>query len=188
MLIPLGFWAASGAGSGGADIAYELISTTIFGSNTASVTFSSLPTTYKHLQLRVVTRSTVSGSGADAVITFNSDTAANYNNHALFATGAGVTVAANTNSASIPSGAASLGGTNTANIFATGIIDILNAFNTTTYKTVRSFSGHKGSTLDRIYLASGAWRNTAAISSITLTTTGTLFTTGSRFSLYGIKG
>jgi hypothetical protein len=69
-----------------------------------------------------------------------------------------------------------------------GVIDILDAFETTKNKTIRSFGGQVGSGANLILLHSGFWNNTAAISSITLGVNGApQFATGCRFSLYGIK-
>jgi hypothetical protein len=65
--------------------AYELISTTILGSAQSSVVFdvSSYTSTYKHLQIRVVTR-TDRGANEDILgIRFNGDTGSNYITHLL---------------------------------------------------------------------------------------------------------
>jgi hypothetical protein len=69
----------------------------------------------------------------------------------------------------------------------TTVIHLQNYSNTTTYKTVlfrannATSSGYPGATA-----AVGLWRNTAAITSISLTTASTTFLAGSTFSLYGI--
>jgi len=82
----------------------------------------------------------------------------------------------------------------TANYFGVGIIDILDYANTNKYKTLRGVLGLSLNAADasgsfgRVNMSSGSWRNTNAISSITLyPTLGTGFTQYSSFALYGIK-
>ena len=74
MLIPIGFF-----GAGAAAGAYELIETQVLGSDVYSITFSSVPQTYKHLQIRLTARCTASGSTGDWLsIRFNGDSSGNY--------------------------------------------------------------------------------------------------------------
>jgi len=80
------------------------------------------------------------------------------------------------------------GNTSTSGAFAAGIIDILDYTNTSKNTTVRGFAGITGTTTPKIELKSGAWLNTSAVSSVTLFRSGLPFVSGSRFSLYGIKG
>ena len=184
MLIPLGILAASGGGAAGA---YELISTQVLGSTTTSVTFSSIASTYNHLQIRMTPRIAVAaGTGTfEMDVRLNGDTATNYSWHTLRGTGSSVTSAgfATQNQMalnfSLPSASQASG------IFGAAVLDILDYAATTKYKTVRTLSGWSGG----LQLSSGSWRNTAAVSSVTLfDVNGWGFATGSRFSLYGIKG
>jgi hypothetical protein len=187
MLIPFGILSAAGIGSD-----YELISTTILGGDAASVTFSNLgdySATYKHLQVRYTGRSNQAQTYAGLRLTFNGDTAANYGSHILFGNGAGVSSASYSSTNNILLDQHEITGASvTANIFGSGIYDILDSYSTTKNKTVRFFGG-RGSIPQadsKIDLGSGLWRNTASITSITFTPNGDLIT-GSRFSLYGIK-
>lgn len=179
----LGFFATAGAG--GAAGSFDLLETQVLGSNTASVTFSSLSTysNYQHFQLRVTARMSFSDPERSLVLRFNADTASNYNNHGLFGNGssAGSFYFADTyiSIGSFPAANA------TANAFGPGVIDILDPYETTKNKTVRSLAGTP--TTPQISLRSGLWRNTAAVSSITLLDPTSNLVTGSRFSLYGIK-
>jgi hypothetical protein len=70
--------------------------------------------------------------------------------------------------------------------FALNIMHLMNYANTTTYKTILNRSGHAGTS--SIVLANvGLWRNTAAISTITLIQTGAQnYKAGCTFTLYGI--
>ena len=184
---PLGVLSAAGAGGGATGPAYELISTTVLGSNTGSVTFSSLgdyASTYKHLQIRYVAR-TSRGEINDAMnIQLNGDTtSSNYKNHYLYGTGS--TVASGNASGGFNSPLA--GNTATANAFAVGVVDIVDAFSSTKNTTLRGLGG-VSSSFNQIMLNSGLWVNTASITSIALLSgNGANLVTGTRISLYGIR-
>ena len=158
------------------------------GGETA-VTFSSLSSyaaDYQHLQIRAAHRNDANDTAIYLGLRFNSDSASNYNRHFLNGTGSSVTSAALANADYIWLGE-SVSSQIVANSFAGTVTDILDAFETTKFKTVRSLSGQTGSR-NQIFLTSGAWRNTNALSSIELLLPqGGSFITGSRFSLYGIK-
>lgn len=177
MPFSLGFWAAAGAGGGAAAGAYELISTTL---GTSPLTFSSIPSTYKHLQLRIVQRS----SGSTQFIRFNGDTGSNYVRHELRGNGTNVTSSASTAQTYIAPGFVVNSGGTPSGAHSAFIIDILDYASTTNNKTVRMFGGGLDDADKYIALNSGLWLSTAAINSIGLT----YATSTSRFSLYGVKG
>jgi hypothetical protein len=185
MLIPFGTLAASGAAPAGA---YELISTTVLGSTESSVTFSSLgdyASTYKHLQIRAVTRS--SGSVSESVyFRFNGDTGSNYSWHGLNGSGSGASSFGYPDF-SLMGLSLQPGSNSPSNSFAFCTIDILDAYSTTKNKTARSLAGFTGAN-NFIRLYSSSWRNTSALTSITILPEASSFATGSRFSIYGIKG
>jgi hypothetical protein len=175
MLIPIGFF-----GGGAAAGAYEQIATNLVTTATSPVVFSSIPQGYKHLQIRYTARGTLGGASTQLIYSALSRV------HWLRGDGSGVTSSSATSPAELTNIPAN---TQTANVFAAGVIDILNYSNTSTNKTVRNFSGSMGTgTSVRIQLSSGILIDTAAISSISLSTTTGAFAIGSRFSLYGIKG
>ena len=184
----LGFFATAGAGAAGS---YDLLETQVLGSAAASVTFSSLSTyasSYQHLQLRVTARTSRADTGDDIILRFNNDsTVANYRYHALYGTGS----VAGSENAQVATGARFMQATGanfTASAFNAGVCDILDPFETTKNKTIRTLSGVPGS-YDRIWLASNLWANTSAVTSITLVSGFSAnFVTGSRFTIYGIKG
>lgn len=182
MLIPLGILASSGGGAGGS---FELISTTTLGSTQASVTFdvSTYASTYKHLQIRKMARADVSDWSSH--IRFNSDTGSNYSWHQLGGDGSSVFSSAGTSQTQMLVGKQPV--TSDANNFTADVIDILDPFVTTKNTTIRSFNGYAG-TAPVVILRSGAWYNTAAVTSITVTQLSGNFVSGSRFSIYGIKG
>jgi hypothetical protein len=192
-LSALGIFSAAGAGGPVFSSDYELIETQILGSTQASVTFSSLGTyssTYKHLQVRYVARSTFAGGASGGVgIQLNSDTGNNYDSHHLLANGSSLSSSAFTSQAFIFVGWTTGAGA-AANIFSPTVFDILDAYSTTKNKTVRSVTGGMpAATGGSIYLRSGQWRNTASITSIKIDPRdSTSWVAGSRFSIYGIKG
>ena len=169
--------------------AYELIESVLLSSAAGSVTFSGLSaysSTYKHLQLRVVARGATASNLTDLQLRFNGDTAQNYVYHQLYGNGSSVVSEAypsinQTTGALIPAANA------TANSFGGGVIDILDAYQTTKFKTIRGLSGYTANT-NYVLLRSGLWRVTDAISSMTLFAGAGNLESGSRFSLYGIKG
>jgi hypothetical protein len=190
MLIPLGILAASGASAG----SFDLLETQVLGSNTASITFSSLSaySSYQHLQLRILTRTNRGGADSDPVILqFNADTGSNYTRHGLggynFGGSGAVYSNAGTSQTSLFLAEAMPVSSSTANVFGAIVADILDPFETTKNKTVRSLNGMNAA-WSSIELRSGAWLSTTAVSSIVIKPlVGSNLVTGSRFSLYGIK-
>lgn len=189
-LFPLGLISQGGGAGGGA--AFELISTTVASGSTSTVTFdvSSLASTYKHLQVRATFRSNTTANWADfALLRFNSDTTSNYSSHYLL--GDSGTTYSGYSSSNYILGTLGATASDEANVYGSGIIDILDAFSTTKYKTTRAMSGTNGlpSYGFGIYLTSGNWRSTSAITSISLVEErGVNFIAGSRFSIYGVRG
>jgi len=179
-------WFKSFSAGGGGDAAYELISTTVLSTGAASVTFSSLNTgVYKHLQLRIAGRSS---TNSDTVtIRFNADSGTNYSWHQLYGNGS-VVGSSSTTSTTWTQGGYVAGTDSASNIFGVSIVDILDPFATTKNKTVRVLTGVPDSN-NLITLRSGAWYNTAAVTSLVVgSASGNNFATGSRFSLYGLRG
>ena len=180
------------ASSGGVATSYESIATVTVGAGGASsITFSSIPSTYQHLQIRGIARSNRSGVSVDyAKVAFNSDSGANYSDHALYGNG-GSALAQSATSANfirLNRFAATTAGSNT---FGAIVIDILDYANTSKYKTLRSLGGidDNAGAVAEIWLCSGLWMNTSATNSVTITVGGgTNWTEYSSFALYGIKG
>jgi hypothetical protein len=168
---------------------YDLLETVLLSSNAASVTFSSLDTLaagYKHLQVRMMLRSNAGATVTGAPgIQFNGVGGTSYSSHILAGTGSSVTSSANTSSShmfSYYSPASSFA----ASAFAGYVVDILDPFVTTKNTTIRSLGGWGGG---EIRLMSGAFLNTAAITSMTIDNRdGQNWVSGCRFSLYGVKG
>jgi hypothetical protein len=157
---------------------YEPISTQTLAATAASVTFSSIPQTYTDL---VMTVTTISSTTNYPYVVLNSDTGTNYSK--TWITGTGATVAssrdANTAISYITANSASI----TSSSFIS-IVHFMSYSNTITNKTFLSRSNSAGSGVD---FQVNMWRNTSAITSIQiLPNTGT-WSSGSTFTLYGIK-
>jgi hypothetical protein len=173
---------------------YELLETQIVSGNQNSVVFSNLNSsyglTYQHLQLRITARTDRTGADSDPIrIRFNSDAGANYGRHRLMAyLGNNVISGGSGGQDSMYITEAAAVSQNAANIFADIITDIIDPFETTKSKTIRSLSGMYASGWQSIELWSGFWNSTNAITTIALSpVVGTNFVSGSRFSLYGMR-
>ena len=168
---------------------YESIATVTVGAGGASnITFSSIPSTYQHLQIRGIARSTTSGTGGDWVYCqLNTDTGSNYALHRLWGDGSSAQSGASTSQTEIRTGSATRNG-NTSGIMAVSVTDILDYTNTNKNTTTRALIGYDTNGGGEIILYSGLWMNTAAITSIKLYPEINNFAQYSSFALYGIKG
>lgn len=169
--------------------AYESIVTTTVGAGGASsISFTSIPSTYTHLQIRIMARDNrASNTQSNINMTFNSDTGANYSNHDVYGNGANALVdgfASQTSAFACRISGATAG----ASMFGGGYVDILDYTNTNKYKTTRGLSGTDQNGSGAVFFASNAWLNTAAITRIDLVGVGTTIQQYSSFALYGIKG
>ena len=183
-----GIIASSGGAAAGGD--YESIATTVVGSGGASsVTFSSIPSTYQHLQLRAIARENSGGVTAinDLLVRFNSDSGANYRYHYLRGNGTAAS-AGTAGSQTYAWGLSVAGASTTASVYAANVLDILDYTNTNKYTTTRSLAGADFNGSGILDFISNLWLNTAAITSITITTGGNNLAQYSSFALYGIKG
>lgn len=153
---------------------YEKIATTTLGSASASVTFSSIPATYTDLIL--VCNYEISASNQFLDVQFNSDTASNYSFTNLFGDGSAATSARGSN---LTAARLAFYGTSQTN----AIVNFMNYSNTTTNKTFISRENTGTFVISRVSL----WRNTAAINYMYIVTTSGNITSGSTFTLYGIK-
>ena len=175
-----------------ATASYESIATVTTTSTQATISFTSIPATYKHLQLRILSRNDDAAGGINFMrLKLNSDaTSGNYRGHYLYGSGGSVSSAAVAGATSgLPIGEVA-GNTNTANCFAATVLDILDYANTTNNKTTRGLTGADfNTTSGGILLVSGLYMSTSAISRIDIVSSvGTGFITNSSFALYGIKG
>ena len=175
---------------------YQSISTVTVGAGgSSSITFSSIPSTYKHLQIRYIAKGTSTSGGypTGSDLSLNSDTTnSNYFGHYLRGDGSSATagsgISARNSVIFVPG---SSGSWSSSSTFGTGIVEILDYTNTSKYKTIRALSGADANGAGAVSLNSMTWANTSAVTSITITadpTYTTNFAQYSSFALYGIKG
>jgi hypothetical protein len=166
---------------------YDSIAT-FTGGNNATISFTSIPQTYKHLELRVYGRTNASGSGAiDGWMTFNSITS-NYNWHEV----------AGFNNTVVNAGS----GINTTQInfmrnclprvsesgYGMAIATILN-YTGSTNKSVNIRSGYVRDGYGIASLTTGSTSITNAITRMDLTIEGgATWTSDTTLELFGIKG
>lgn len=165
---------------------FESIASANGTGSSGTITFSSIPSTYKHLQIRFNIFSSAENNAMNLRI--NGDTDTNYSFHQMYGDGTstGSVGSANRDSIRIADyGVVSQFGNPTV-----GIIDIHDYASTTKNKVVRVFTGtdKNNAYAQGVELDSGLWRSTSAITSVTITVSSSNFTTSSRVSLYGIKG
>lgn len=160
------------------------ISSVILSASTSSVSFTNIPQTYTDLYLVVSGNS--AGGYINTRIRFNSDVGSSYSFTRL-----GVTFPGNnpTLSAGSEQNATFIRGAqmdNADNQFFT--VNIMSYTNTNINKTVlvKTYNSDGSDYGDSPTVVSGLWRNTSAISSITLATDGTSFASNTTFNLYGV--
>jgi hypothetical protein len=183
--IPLGILASSGGAVGD----YELIATQLLATTSSAVTFSAIPSTYKHLELRMVTRSDYGSDQNYIRVRVNGDSSGNYSQHFLQGTGSAVGSTGYGSQSYIYAGNHSAN-TATTNSFGSSILHLADYASTAKYKTARIIAGHYSGSSQNVYLLSGAWQNTASVNALEITNLlgSANFVAGSRFSLYGIAG
>ena len=171
-----------------ASSSYESIATVTVGSGgQTTVDFTSIAGTYKHLQVRLITRNNRASVLDGLYMRFNSDSGNNYSDHFLRGDGASVAANATTTTNLMLMGTVSAS-SGTASVFAGAVIDILEYANTNINKTVRTLEGYDANGSGYVGLFSGNWRSTSAVTSITFgSTNGSGILQYSQFALYGIK-
>lgn len=164
---------------------YESIQTVTVGSGgQSSISFTSIPSTYKHLQVRFAA---INGNAQSTIMQFNGDTASNYAKHTLNGYGTGTQGAGYPNGGYFNLQGYVVAGSSPYPVV--GIADILDYTNTNKYKTTRILSGFDANGSGEINFNSGLWQSTSAISSIVIKLeSGGTINQYSSFALYGVKG
>lgn len=168
--------------------AYDSLATVTLSATTATVTFSGIPSTYKHLQLRIMGRSTRTSSTSNAMTyTFNGSATGYGYTHRLYGQGSGSGAADAPLGSTYSFGPSIATDASTSGIMGVAVMDVLDYANTAKYKTTRILGGHDNNGSGEIFLTSGLWQNTAAITSISLSIDSFSWTANSTFALYGVK-
>jgi hypothetical protein len=169
--------------------AFESIATVNVSSSTSTISFSSIPQTYKHLQLRITGRGENASNQQEMAMTYNGNTSGVYSRHLMYGDGSSVGADARggTDTAFFMSWIA--GGAATANAQGICIVDILDYTSGKT-KTTSVLTGLDRNGGGLVGIESSNFESNTAISSISISTqpSGGTFAQYSSFALYGIKG
>lgn len=155
-------------------MSYQPLSNITLSSSASSVTFSSIPTTFRDLVL--VTKDLAVGGNGSVRIRFNGDTTdGNYSRVQMF------------------------GATTSRGVGSTNGHFFYDSYETQGQPTLVNINDYSASNKDKTilvrfsgidsYVVAGAhrWANTAAITSIAIVPNGFSFASGSTFALYGIR-
>lgn len=180
---------------------YSIATATVTSGGTGSITFSSIPQTFKHLQVRISTRAIAAGDytyGTFRVGNTSVDTGYNYWYHGLSGIGTTATpIGAASGSNNYANYALSMpGDAMSSNLFGTAVLDIYDYTSTGAFKTMKSifgYSNNDGGSSDtmkgRAGINTSIWRNTSAIDTLNFADSGGYnFAQYTTISLYGIKG
>lgn len=185
-----GAWVAEGSAAYVAQGAspVEVLADTVLGAD-GSITFSSIPGTYRHLRMIVSGRSARATLTSDNIaIRFNADTAANYDSQALEAYGATVVGSELLGVSSLRVGAFPAAGA-AAELSGSIVIDIpgyAGALNKS-FTSLNQFRLGTASGDMRLGHRAGQWRNTAAITTIALFGENANLLAGTVATLYGME-
>lgn len=163
---------------------YESIATVTLGSSASSITLSSIPSGYKHLQIRGVASNAYGSGNSNVSVYANGDTTtSNYYSHYLYGAGSGSGGSASTANSLYTFKAS--GSSTYPSIF---VLDLLDYLDTNKYKTFRTLSAFDANGSGLVAFTSALWKNTAAVTSLQFVAQDGNWNAGSTFALYGIKG
>lgn len=168
---------------------FESIATVTVGVGTtqAEIEFTSIPSTFQHLQIRGISRVTEAATRGDFRVRVNGDTGSNYSWHLLIGDGSSAAAFA---SASQTTGRIgyTTGSSASSNIYGVFVIDVLDYSSTTKNKTFRTLGGADLNGSGAVSFNSDAWLSTSAITSLKFYPSANNFDQYSHFALYGIRG
>jgi hypothetical protein len=164
---------------------YSIATAAPTGTNT--VTFSSIPQTFKHLKIIGTAQSTYTAYNSNVNLTFNGDTTNNYYSASNLNAQGGSNPYKDT-AAYINLTRGAVTGTYMTSGWSVTEFDIPNYTETDIYKSVQGQWSVAALAYPATYqtIGTGTWKSTAAITSIELVLTSLNFVTGSRFNLFGL--
>jgi hypothetical protein len=166
---------------------YESIDTVTVGVlGQASVTFSSIPQTYKHLQVRILARGTQAANEIAIVPQINGVTGNNYTQHGIFADGSSVSAAGSINDVAVIQRFP--GATAGASIFGTAVVDFVDYTNANKKPVMRALGGVDRNGAGAVGYYSTMIQTNGAITQLVFIPNLGSFAQYSSFALYGIKG
>jgi len=182
-LFPLGVLSAAGASVGGD---FELISTAFGTGSSGVIEFTSIPSTYRHLQIRYSAKNTSTNNAMG--IRMNGVTTSSYGRSRMTSTGGASLLHESLGGQTIINLPESVQTTTGTGFVSGGVIEILDYTSTTKNTTIEALTGSiVDGSVRRFHFISGLFADTPAISSISFVASANSFATISRFSLYGIR-
>ena len=166
---------------------FESIATASGTGSSGTITFSSIPSTYKHLQIRYIGRGTGSGVATQLRMRINGSSSP-YAFHRLLGNGSAASAFGYAGEVYIQDVISFAGGGAGSYTFGAGVIEILDYSNSNKNAVVRALSGTDNNGAGEIILGSGLYPTAAVITEVSLEANGQNWATGSHFALYGIKG
>lgn len=167
---------------------YEPIATTTVSTPVATITFSSISSSYTDLKVVMSLADDDSEAGTGApIFRFNNDTATNYSQIVVYGNGSTITNASQISKSQIYALYWNNSPTSTVQ-FPLMILDVINYGGSTTKTVLISTADDRNGT-GAVERSAGLWRSTSAINRIDITNDGAKkFETGSIVTIYGIKG
>jgi hypothetical protein len=169
--------------------ALESIATVTVPSGGAfTVSFSSIPQTYQHLQVRCSVRSTLAIDYHAMYMTFNGTGGTSYSHHRLNGDGQFTAATATASTSAIEVGF--MGAANYTSNFGSSIVDILDYSTASKNRVVRSFAGVDNNGNGVVGIWSGMLVSTTAVTSIDFYVGGggAPIAQHSTLALYGVRG
>lgn len=164
---------------------YEPIATiTAPSGGLAAFEFNNIPDSYRHLQVRFVSRCLANADGVQ--LRFNGNTSATYAVHRISGNGSSASAAAGANATSTTVGIQAPSSAS-ASVFGVGVLDILDYAETGKLTTVRCFTGYDNNGNGDTHIRSGLWTVTDAVTTMRFFSDSGSFAQHSTYSLYGIR-
>jgi hypothetical protein len=165
---------------------YQIITSTVLTTTTASVTLSSIPQIYKDLVLYIVARTDTVDGNVNLYIRLNADGGTNYSSITYSYYGTALASGINSGSSQFTQGPWAAGTSVTANVFSSNTVyfpNYTNSFN----KQMPTFGGMGSSSASAFAIDTAtSYRGTSPITSILIPPYSGNFLAGSSFYLYGI--
>jgi len=166
--------------------AYQSIATVTVGSGGQSdITFTSIPATFTHLQIRLTSLLSAVNNIYMQVGNSSIDTNANYAWHEVYGDGSNAAAGGASGQTFMK---VNYQTSTSASYTSVAVIDILDYGSTSKYKTVRSLCGSDANGSGYVFLRSGLWQSTSVINTIKLYGQSGSFNQYTQAALYGIKG
>ena len=165
---------------------FPIATYTVSGTSTTTFTFSNIPQTFTHLELRVNGKSARADLTNDSLyIRLNGDSGNNYTLHGLEGGGSTISVASAIN-VSVLLGYTTGNAVGQNNMFSPNLLTFVDYSSANKNKVVRTICGHDYNGSGNATEFTGMWINTAAITSISVVANVGSFISGTRADLYGI--